>query len=67
MEKSMKRLEIGDLVKVRTCEYGFFKILEFLPVERNKPKMVKVVHSTNKDFNFGLIKTFRISDLNLSE
>ncbi len=64
----MKTINVGSIVTVKGNDYGYFKVMEFLPVGsyNRRCKLVKVLHSSTLDFNFGLIKIFRLIDLRLN-
>jgi hypothetical protein len=48
-----------DPVTVIGNTYGQFQFFEYLP--RTKPALCRVLHSSNNDFSFALIKTFQVS------
>ena len=50
-------------VTVKDNNYGEFRVHKVLPAERNKARLVQVLHSSTGDFSFALIKTFKLSDL----
>lgn len=50
------------LVTVKGNTYGHFATLELIPKTKG-PQLVKVLHSSDSNFNFALIKQFKISDL----
>jgi hypothetical protein len=52
-------------VTVRGNDYGYFKAVELLPKTKG-PQLVKVLHSSTDNFDFGLVKYFRISDLSFA-
>jgi hypothetical protein len=58
-------LAIGDEVTVKDNDYGYFQLRKFLEkgAHGRKCQLVEVIHSTDRDFTFGLIKTFRLVDV----
>lgn len=58
-------ISAGDIVTVKGCTYGYFKVHEILPKGSHGRKcvLVRVLHSTDMNFDFALIKTFRMIDL----
>jgi len=55
----------GDKVSVKGCTYGCFQFVELLPKGSHGRKCVlaKVLHSSNDNFSFALVKVFRLIDL----
>jgi hypothetical protein len=59
----IKDFKNGMNLTVRDNNFGWFKGMELVPRSKG-PQMVKVLHSSTEDnFDFALIKQFRISDL----
>jgi len=61
-------IAVGDEVTVHgkfATDYGYFEVKTILPKGSHgrKCQLVEVIHCTDRDFNFGLVKTFRMVDL----
>lgn len=58
-------IDVGDMVTVKGCDYGYFKVHKILPKGSHGRKcvLVEVLHSSNMNFDFAFIKTFRKIDL----
>lgn len=61
----MTKITEGDIVTVKDFTYGYYKVHKILPKGSHGRKcvLVEVIHSTNMDFSFGLIRTYRMVDL----
>lgn len=64
----MSKLEVGDLCKLKGNDYMFLKVHKILPKGSYGRKCVLVEclcsgGSTPPNFNFALIKVFRMADL----
>jgi hypothetical protein len=58
----VKDFKKDALVKVASNSYGYFKTLELIP-RTSGPQLVKVLHSSDDNFDFALIKTYKLSEL----
>ena len=60
----MAAIKEGDQVTVKNTTYGYFQVrrIHLNGYANKKCKMVEVIHSTNRDFVFSLIKHFRLVD-----
>lgn len=61
----MAKIIAGDIVTVKDHTYGHYKVRKILPKGSHGRRciLVEVIHSTDLNFDFGLIRTYRMIDL----
>jgi hypothetical protein len=65
LQTTRRGIEVGDVVRVASNDYGYFKVRRLLPIGAHgkKCKLAEVEHSADRSFKTGLIKVFKVSDL----
>ena len=58
----IKDFKKGISVEVKDNSYGKFETLELIPKTKG-PQLVKVLHSSDGNISFAIIKAFKISDI----